>query len=105
MIQVKFTSEKWIEIAEDSKNKIQTMIYSMVYHSGGTLEHILEMSMLDCVQYYFPKVTKKEADYILWEDTCYPFSTDEILNQLWELYNKYSQKTLKENLKKVFTSF
>lgn len=63
-----------------------------------------KMNMIDCVQYYFPKVTKEEADYLIWEDTCFPFSTDKALDQLWEMYNKYSQGILKAKLKKILTS-
>ena len=41
---------------------------------------------IDCVRYYFPDVSNREADYILWEKTCFPFDSDIWLTQLYNLY-------------------
>lgn len=32
-----------------------------------------ERTMLDLIRDYFPGCTEEEADWILWEKTCYPF--------------------------------
>jgi len=47
---------------------------------------------IDCVKYYFPEKSDKEADYILWEKTCFPFDTDMYLTQLYNLYLKRKDK-------------
>ena len=41
---------------------------------------------LDCVKYYWPEIKNEDADYILWEETCFPFDVDMMLTHL---YNKY----------------
>lgn len=37
---------------------------------------------IDCVKYFKPEITDEEADFIIWEETCFPFSTDEMIKQL-----------------------
>jgi hypothetical protein len=45
-----------------------------------------KFSGLDCVRYYFNGISDEEADFILWEKTCFPFSTEMMLNQLYAIY-------------------
>jgi len=49
-------------------------------------ESVINMRPVDVVKYYFPDVTDDEADYILWEETCFPMDTDIFLRQLYDLY-------------------
>ena len=46
-------------------------------------------SAVDCVKYYWPEISDKDADFILWEETCFPCDNEAMLSQL---YNKYSSQ-------------
>ncbi len=44
------------------------------------------MNWIELVREYFPNCTDIEADFILWEKTCFPFGPVEMVkNQLLEL--------------------
>lgn len=49
-----------------------------------TLEHAIEnkFNAEDCVRYFDENLSKEEVDYILWEETCFPFSTETMIEQL-----------------------
>lgn len=49
-----------------------------------TKKYVIEnkLTPIGCVKYFKPKITKDEAEFILWEKTCFPFSTDEMIKQL-----------------------
>lgn len=52
-----------------------------------TIEDIKKLtSWGDIVRHYKPDVTDEEADFILWEKTCYPMSTVETIKQLNEFF-------------------
>lgn len=38
----------------------------------------------DYIKYFKPHWTDEECDYYLWEKTCYPFSTEKLIEQLNE---------------------
>lgn len=44
---------------------------------NGTVIEVTELSFIDLVKEYFPNVSDKEADSILWDKTCFPIRTDE----------------------------
>lgn len=46
------------------------------------------MSWIDAIRYYWPDHTPAQCDYILWNETCYTFSAELTLKQLYELYIK-----------------
>lgn len=53
-----------------------------------TIEQVYgKMTWLEVVQYYKPEATEKEAEHILWEHTCYPFSDETTLRQITHLLN------------------
>ncbi len=47
-----------------------------------------KMNWSDVFKYYFPKMKKKEAVHLLWEETCYPFSHEIALEQIYKLYQE-----------------
>ena len=49
-----------------------------------TLKHALENKFtgIDCVRYFKPECSDEECDYLLWSHTCFPFSTEIMINQL-----------------------
>jgi hypothetical protein len=47
-----------------------------------------KMSMVDVVRYYAPKATLEFCDYFIWEETCYPISTEIAIKQIYEAYKK-----------------
>lgn len=52
-----------------------------------TLEQAKEMTWVQMVEYYFPKWTRQEVDYFIWNETCFPFAaTQGALDQLYEHY-------------------
>lgn len=53
-----------------------------------TLEQAKDMTWGQLIGYYFPKWTKQEIDWFIWNQTCYPFSTQKTLDQLYEYYLK-----------------
>jgi len=46
---------------------------------------------IDWVKYYFNDISNESASYILWEETCFPFSAEITLNQLHEYYIKNTE--------------
>jgi hypothetical protein len=50
-----------------------------------------KMTAIECVQYYCPEVSKEKADYIVWNETCFPFSLESFLEQLYHMFNKNKQ--------------
>lgn len=46
----------------------------------------LKWSAVRVIQFYFPDKSDEECDYILWEETCFPFSNEVMLEQIYEKY-------------------
>ena len=55
-----------------------------------TLQHAIDnkFTAIDCVRYFQPDWSDEECDYYLWSQTCFPFSTEIMIEQL----NKYFLK-------------
>lgn len=54
-----------------------------------TLEYIEKNKILipnDWVRYFKPEASDRECDFILWEQTCFPFSTKITIDQLNKLF-------------------
>jgi len=49
-----------------------------------TLKYALKnkFTPIDCIKYFNPKWTDVECDFYLWEETCFPFSTKDMIKQL-----------------------
>lgn len=41
-----------------------------------------KMSAQACIKYYRPDWTDTECDYYIWNETCYPFSTEKFIEQI-----------------------
>ena len=41
-----------------------------------------KMTWIDVIRHYKSDVTPDEAEYILWNETCYPFSDESTLEQI-----------------------
>lgn len=52
------------------------------------LEEVLEkkMNWHDVVRYYNPTATDKECEFILWEETCFPFDHTITLKQIFDFF-------------------
>ena len=50
------------------------------------IEDLGEWTWGEVVRYYKPDATHEEIDFILFEQTCYPLSDVETINQLNELF-------------------
>ena len=48
-------------------------------------------TLFGCVTYYWPYYTDEQCEFTLWEKTCYPNSSEIMLNQLYELYIKENE--------------
>ena len=59
-----------------------------------TLEHALENNFtpLDLIKYFKPKWTNESCEIYLWEETCYPFSTEKLIEQLNNKFLKLKAK-------------
>lgn len=55
-----------------------------------TLEYAIDnkFTAVDCVKYFKPDADDEYIDFILWEETCYPFSIEYTIKQLNELFLK-----------------
>ena len=53
-----------------------------------TVEYAIEnkFNALDLIKYFSPNITDEEADFLLWERTCFPFSLEETIKQLNEIF-------------------
>lgn len=49
-----------------------------------TLKYAIEnkFTAIDCIKYFNPDWTDDHCDFYLWEFTCYPFSTEILIEQL-----------------------
>ena len=49
-----------------------------------TIEHVIEnkLTPICCVKYFNPDWTDEQCDFYLWEFTCFPFSTEDMIKQL-----------------------
>lgn len=49
-----------------------------------TVEYAIKnkFTFVDCIKYFNPSWTNEECDFYLWECTCYPFSTEDVIKQL-----------------------
>lgn len=45
-------------------------------------------------EYYFTEITDEQIDFILFNETCYPFDTERTLHHIYQLY----KSTLVKNL-------
>ena len=43
-----------------------------------------EITWFDEMRKYKPDITREEADFILWEKTCFPFNAERTLSQIKE---------------------
>lgn len=48
---------------------------------------------IDIMRQYKPDITDKEANYILWEHTCYPFDDKTTVTQIEQYFQSSSQQT------------
>lgn len=47
----------------------------------------------DAFRHYWPKITLAKINYLLWNETCYPFGGKEmVLKNIHELYTKSKKK-------------
>lgn len=46
------------------------------------------LSFVDLMKKYKPDITEEEADFILWNETCYPFDTEAIIKQIYHFFKK-----------------
>jgi len=51
-----------------------------------------KMSFLDVMRKYKPEITEKEANYILWNETCYPFSDEMTISQIHQFFTDQQSK-------------
>jgi hypothetical protein len=51
------------------------------------LDDIVGKTWRDVVRHYKPEATSEEADYILWERTCFPSCNETTLKQLNTIFN------------------
>jgi hypothetical protein len=49
-------------------------------------EDVKGKSMVEVVQRYWPEATDQQANFIIWEMTCFPMNTEIALKQLYDLY-------------------
>lgn len=51
-----------------------------------TIEQAVEqkLTLIDCVRYYMPGWTAEQCNYYIWNYTCYPFSSEVMMEQLYE---------------------
>lgn len=47
-----------------------------------------KMTWQEVIRYYKPDATDDECEYLLWNETCFPFSDETTLKQLEALLNK-----------------
>lgn len=46
----------------------------------------LRWSAIRVIQYYFPDKSDKECYFLLWAETCFPFSNEIMMEQIYQLY-------------------
>lgn len=46
------------------------------------------LSFVDLMKKYKPDITEEEADFILWNETCYPFDTEATVKQIYHFFKK-----------------
>lgn len=51
-----------------------------------------EISWLDYMKTFRPDITEEEAEYILWNETCYPFSDEITIKQLNAFFKTQQSK-------------
>lgn len=51
-----------------------------------TIEHVIEnkLTPIQCVKFFKPDWTDEECDLYVWENTCFPFSSEVFIKQLNE---------------------
>ena len=49
-----------------------------------TIKHVTKnkFTAIDCVKYFKTEWSDEQCDFYLWENTCYPFSTKILIEQL-----------------------
>lgn len=74
-------------------------------HSFGCLVHAKKqllkledvdgkMTWTEVLKYYWPEMTPLECHYVIWNETCYPFSSEMTLQQINERYETEAQETV-----------
>jgi len=55
-----------------------------------TIEYAIEnkLSPLDCVKYFNPDWTDEQCEFHIWENTCFPFSNELMIESLNEQFLK-----------------
>jgi hypothetical protein len=48
---------------------------------------------LEYIQSFNQKITEKEADYILWNETCYPFDTEIAVQQVKQYFTAINSQS------------
>ena len=53
-----------------------------------TTKHVIDNKFtgIDCIKYFKPDVSNEYADDIIWNETCFPFSTEIMINQLNKIF-------------------
>lgn len=51
-----------------------------------TQETMIGKTWLDIFRIYKPDITEDEANYLLWNNTCYPFDADTTIKQIAALF-------------------
>lgn len=47
-----------------------------------------DFTPMDCVRYFKPEASDQECDFILWEKTCFPASTETMIAQLNQYFEE-----------------
>jgi hypothetical protein len=51
-----------------------------------------KMTWQDVIRYYKPDATEEEIEYLLWNETCYPFSDETTLRQINNYFKNQSHE-------------
>ncbi len=62
-----------------------------------TLEYVIKNNLtpLECVRFFDKDISEEEADFIIWEKTCFPFSNESFINQLNDIFRPEKLSTEK----------
>jgi hypothetical protein len=55
-----------------------------------------KMTWTEVVRYYKPDATDDEVEYLLWNETCYPFSDESTLKQINRFFNSKDKPNAKD---------
>lgn len=57
----------------------------------------MKLTPAQCVRYYKPDWSDQECDYFVWNQTCFPFSNETFLKQLYNYLNKMEKNETPED--------